>query len=301
MSGGDPMGAEPLASAPPSAPPGGPGLTQYTGYLLRRAYARSIDSERACLSDEASLREISVMATLLHDGATSQREIGDMLHVNRSVMVKVVDALEARGWVVRERNPEDRRSYALRLTSAGIEALDAAHVDLERLERDLTAELDDDQRRTLARHLRTLLAAEPVSEVESLGQVTAFLLTHAHLTLRARATAAFVSLGIDPRDFGILSVVEAEQPCSRVRIAARIGVTPPAVQGAIDALLDRGLIRRTTIVGDRRVHNLELTSEGLACLKSARRAAVQIQSDITRVLGDEAESELRELLRKVIS
>jgi DNA-binding MarR family transcriptional regulator len=275
-------------------------LSKYTGYLLRRAYARSIDCARACLSDEASLREISVMATLLHEGAASQRELGDMLHVNRSVMVKVVDALEGRGWVVRERNPDDRRSYALRLTGAGIEALDAAHADLGRLERDLTAGLDDDERARLARHLRTLLAAEPVSDVESLGQVTAFLLTHAHLTLRARATAAFESLGIEPRDFGILSVVEAEQPCSRARVASRIGVTPPAVQGAIDALLDRGLIRRTAIVGDRRVHNLELTDEGVVCLTSARQAAVAIQSDVTRILGAAAENELRDLLRKVI-
>ena len=34
-------------------------------------------------------------------------------------MVKVIDALEARGWVERVRNPDDRRAYALHATRPG--------------------------------------------------------------------------------------------------------------------------------------------------------------------------------------
>ena len=283
------------------AVPGGPGLTHYTGYLLRRAYARSLDQERACLRDETGMREVAVLATLHHNGPTSQRELGDLLRVNRSVMVKVVDGLEGRGWVVRERNPEDRRSYALRITAAGASALEGAWMDLDRLDQELTAGLDAGERVALARHLRTLLGVAPVLGVGRLGERTSYLLTFAHQSVRERAMAALGPLGIDPRDFGILSVVSAEQPCSRVLVASRIGVTPPAVQGSIDALVGRGLLQIAANPGDRREHALELTKEGRRILTAARRAASRVQADVTLALGESSEAELRGLLTKLIA
>ena len=283
------------------AVPGGPGLTHYTGYLLRRAYARSLDQERACLQDDTGMREVAVLAALHANGATSQRELGDLLHVNRSVMVKVVDALEGRGWVVRERNPADRRSYALRITEAGVRVLEGAWVDLDRLDRELMAGLDATERVTLARHLRTLLGLAPVLGVEQLGERPSYLLTFAHQSARNRAMATLGPLGIDTRDFGILSVVSAEQPCSRVLVASRIGVTPPAVQGSIDALVRRGLLQIASNPGDRREHALELTKEGRRVLAAARRAAGRVQADVTLALGESGEAELRSLLSKVIA
>ncbi len=288
----------------PSTPPFGSermSLAQYTGYLLRRAYARSIDCEREWMPHEVGLREMAVMATLHQRGPTSQRDLGERLHVNRSVMVKVVDTLEGRGFVARDRNTDDRRSYALRLTDPGLSALEDARADLRRLDNNLTAGLDEAERRALTGHLRTLLGDVPVTEVEVVGHATAFLLAHAHRTLRERAVEGFESLGIEPRDFGILAVLEAEQPCSRVQVATRIGVTPPAVQGAIDALVQRGLVRWATKAGDRRVHDLELTEKGVECLRSARHAAALIQADVTRLLGSQAESEMRGLLLKLIA
>ncbi|MGH3507841.1 MAG: MarR family winged helix-turn-helix transcriptional regulator [Nocardioidaceae bacterium] len=281
--------------------PGGPGLTHYTGYLLRRAYAHSLDQERACLQDETGMREVAVLATLHHHGTTSQRELGDLLRVNRSVMVKVVDGLEGRGWVVRERNPEDRRSYALRITAPGVRALEGAWKDLDRLDQELMAGLDAAERVALAQHLRTLLGVAPVLGVGRLGERTSYLLTFAHQSVRNRAMAALGPLGIDTRDFGILSVVSAEQPCSRVLIASRIGVTPPAVQRSIDGLVSRGLLQMAAKPGDRREHALELTKEGRRVLAAARRAASRVQADVTRALGESSEAELRSLLTKLIA
>jgi DNA-binding MarR family transcriptional regulator len=294
------MGVDRLGRTGQAAAPGGPGLTHYTGYLLRRAYARSLDQERACLDDETGMREVAVLATLHHDGPTSQRELGDLLHVNRSVMVKVVDALERRGLVVRERNPADRRSYALRITAAGARVLERAWANLDRLDRELTAELDQAERATLTGHLRVLLGVAPVLRIDPLRERTAYLLSFAHQTIRERATDALATLGIDTREFGVLSVVSAEQPCSRVLVAARIGVTPPAVQGSIDDLVDRGLLQVAAKTGDRREHALELTSEGRRVLTRGRRVARRVQSDITQVLGEPAEEELRGLLAKLI-
>jgi DNA-binding MarR family transcriptional regulator len=49
----------------------------------------------------------------------SQQAIGDALRIDRTTMVALVDDLEQRGLVRRERNPADRRAYVIRLTSEG--------------------------------------------------------------------------------------------------------------------------------------------------------------------------------------
>ena len=66
-----------------------------------------------------------MLSTLEAVGPCSQQQLVEALHVNRSMMVKLIDGLEARGLVERRRNPDDRRSYALYPTAAGRAALEA--------------------------------------------------------------------------------------------------------------------------------------------------------------------------------
>lgn len=49
----------------------------------------------------------------------SQRELGDLLVVDRSNVTGLLDRLEKAGWVRREDDPADRRVYRVSLTSAG--------------------------------------------------------------------------------------------------------------------------------------------------------------------------------------
>ena len=65
--------------------------------------------------------------------ARSQQAIGEALRIDRTTMVSLVDQLERRGLVRRERNPADRRAYTIGLTAEGRDlqrnaeaALDAA-------------------------------------------------------------------------------------------------------------------------------------------------------------------------------
>ncbi|MFC3995928.1 MarR family winged helix-turn-helix transcriptional regulator [Nocardiopsis sediminis] len=52
-------------------------------------------------------------------GPCSQQTLSEELRIDRSVMVGVCDDLERSGLVRRERNPRDRRSYAVTITDAG--------------------------------------------------------------------------------------------------------------------------------------------------------------------------------------
>lgn len=61
-----------------------------------------------------------VLKMLAAVGPCSQQALSEELRIDRSVMVGVCDDLERSGLVRRERNPRDRRSYAVTITDAGL-------------------------------------------------------------------------------------------------------------------------------------------------------------------------------------
>ncbi|GAB2597915.1 MarR family winged helix-turn-helix transcriptional regulator [Kribbella endophytica] len=60
-----------------------------------------------------------VLKMLSEVGPTSQQALSEGLRIDRSVMVTICDELERTSCVRRERNPQDRRSYAVTLTETG--------------------------------------------------------------------------------------------------------------------------------------------------------------------------------------
>lgn len=50
-----------------------------------------------------------------HENLT-QKAIGDLLHLDKSYMVNIIDYLSSNGYVFREKNPIDRRQQLIRLT-----------------------------------------------------------------------------------------------------------------------------------------------------------------------------------------
>ncbi|GGK91096.1 hypothetical protein GCM10011588_01760 [Nocardia jinanensis] len=59
-------------------------------------------------------------------GPRSQQALSEELRIDRSVMVGIADELEQSGYIRRERDPADRRAYAVTLTTAGRRALTKA-------------------------------------------------------------------------------------------------------------------------------------------------------------------------------
>jgi DNA-binding MarR family transcriptional regulator len=79
------------------------------------------------------------------------------MRVDRTTMVAIVDELESSGYVVRRRNPADRRAYALEATDGGRAWLADAMRALSGAEHRLLAPLEGDEREQLAGLLRKLL------------------------------------------------------------------------------------------------------------------------------------------------
>jgi MarR family 2-MHQ and catechol resistance regulon transcriptional repressor len=66
-----------------------------------------------------TLGQFGVLEALLHLGPLCQRELGQKLLNSRGNITLVVDNLEKKGWVRRERQTDDRRMVRVSLTARG--------------------------------------------------------------------------------------------------------------------------------------------------------------------------------------
>src|SRR3990172_2953329 len=66
-----------------------------------------------------TISQFGVLEALYHLGPLSQAEIAKKILKSSGNITMVIDNLEKRGLVKRERNQEDRRYYSISLTSAG--------------------------------------------------------------------------------------------------------------------------------------------------------------------------------------
>jgi DNA-binding MarR family transcriptional regulator len=76
-------------------------------------------------------------------------------------MVNVIDLLEESGYIVRRRNPADRREYALQLTAKGRALYARAEKAILEAERQTARRLTATEARTLMDLLERIAADEP--------------------------------------------------------------------------------------------------------------------------------------------
>jgi DNA-binding MarR family transcriptional regulator len=271
-----------------------------TGFLLRRAFVKAVGAAHACLTTDAQIRDALMLSILDQQGAISQRHLGEVTRIHQTLIVKLVDGLEGKGWVVRDRNTADRRSYALRLTDSGAAALRQLQAELEKADREFTDTLTAAETARLKELLRQLLAGDPSLEAPWASDRIGYLVARAHHAMRMRAERALSPLDLHPRDFGVLSLLGHEQPCSQRHVAQRLGISSPAVLGFVDHLVSAGLVGRARKQGDRRSYDITLTPAGVERLAHAQEAAATLQAEVVRRLGRPGDDELRALLRKVV-
>ena len=101
-----------------------PQLESHLGYWLRRvsnavsgAFARALQEKRTSVAEWVLLRE------LYERGQTAPGELADSLGLTRGAVSKIVDKLEAKGWIQTEAKEDDSRFRLLSLTRAGRRSL----------------------------------------------------------------------------------------------------------------------------------------------------------------------------------
>jgi len=143
----------------------GPASDDEIAYLLVQLgfhVARRFSERLAPLGLEP--RQFGMLTRLAANEGKSQQAMGELIGLNPTRMVFLVDELEKKGLVERRRNPDDRRSNELYLTDQGRAKLSEAQRISTDHDREIGASLSGAQRRELAALLRQVADEQGISE-----------------------------------------------------------------------------------------------------------------------------------------
>jgi DNA-binding MarR family transcriptional regulator len=132
-----------------------------------------------------------------------------------------------------------------------------------------------------------------------LGKFPGYLLARLGEASRRRFHKALEPEGLHPRDFGVMTMVDAHPGMSQQQLHEKTGIDPSSMVAVIDELQARGLAERRANPDDRRARTIFLTDEGQRTLERIRRLATQLQRELFGGLTPEELSTLHKLLRKL--
>jgi DNA-binding MarR family transcriptional regulator len=101
-------------------------------------------------------RQFRALDLLEDRGPIGQRELGEALAIDHSILVTLLNPLEADGLLTRDRDPGDRRRHVVSITPAGAERLKAGMAAQRAVEEELLAGFSAAQRAELADALATI-------------------------------------------------------------------------------------------------------------------------------------------------
>ena len=131
-------------------------LLESPSFQLERLRRRTRDGVEAALqTKQTTLREYWVLTCLVEEAASSQSALSETLAIDASDMVRLLDSLESRNWVKRERDAKDRRRQIIAATKKGVKA----HKELAELVAAAEDEALDESTNKQLKHLRKLAKA----------------------------------------------------------------------------------------------------------------------------------------------
>ena len=127
---------------------GDPGVTVLVTQLTKAVYRRTAELELGM-----RYREFVALGYLQVHSGISQQELGEALLIDANNLVIVLNELEAAGYALRRRDPEDRRRHLVEITPDGLVALKKVESAIAVVEAELLAALSATERETLRRLL----------------------------------------------------------------------------------------------------------------------------------------------------
>ncbi|ALK96824.1 MarR family transcriptional regulator [Massilia sp. WF1] len=125
-------------------------LLSLIGYNCKRAYLAIMPLFAQRMAQyELRTVDFSVLSLLHANPNIAQKRLAQALGISPPNLAPLLDRLEERGLVVRQRNPLDKRSQAVALTTAGTRLCARAEKTASELEHDATAMLSEAERAQL--------------------------------------------------------------------------------------------------------------------------------------------------------
>jgi DNA-binding MarR family transcriptional regulator len=133
----------------------------------------------------------------------------------------------------------------------------------------------------------------------ALTRNTGFLISRMGLMARRAFAEQIAEVGLTPRGWGALNVLDQEGEVTQQWLGACIGMDPSSMVSTIDELEAHGLVERRRNPQDRRAHALHITDQGRRTLTEGRKVAHRAQEKLLAPLSEDERRQLHELLLRV--
>ena len=134
----------------------------------------------------------------------------------------------------------------------------------------------------------------------SLIQRTGFLLNRSAFDIRGLFFDALHPLGVDPRQFGVLSFIAECGASSQQQIAEQVNCDRTTMVAVIDDLEKLGLAQRSVDPDDRRKSMVCVTEKGKRALERAGKAADQAERQYLAPLSAAERKQLVDMLQRLV-
>jgi len=105
--------------------------------------------------------------------------------------------------------------------------------------------------------------------------------------------------GLHPMHFGLLTMIDAEEPISQQDLSRRTGIDPSTMVARMEALEIRGLIERDRNTEDRRSYDIRLSQAGRDLLTKLKQEAKEHGDRLFAPLTADERRQLHERLTRL--
>jgi DNA-binding MarR family transcriptional regulator len=283
-------------------------FVEQPGFLLAR-----VNQIYVALHNEVSKEETPAQAEFLLLLASSEKpdqiSLARAAGVDTSTTTLVLDNLETRGLIARESDPDDRRRFILRLTSAGRRQVGGTRDAFLETQSRLVKPLNQARVAELIRMLHQI-GANPQSpapawipeehQVAAAGNLVTdspgFLCRRALQVCEAYFIESTASLSLTPRQYSVLFIVNRHPGLSQAAFSRIFGLDPATCAVIMKNLAARGLLDRKVSSQDRRERLYSLTAAGRNALQAAKPLVDKSERMVLRGL---TKAQVRELVAQL--
>jgi len=126
-------------------------------YLLSRAHHRLGNHlKKSLASKDIKITPVQAgIMFLLRKHPQTMTELSQSLAIDNSAITGLIDRLEASGFARRDSNPNDRRTYNISLTPAGLEQTSKAEIIVKSVNKEIEAGFSEEEVETFKRILNS--------------------------------------------------------------------------------------------------------------------------------------------------
>lgn len=133
--------------------------------VLGRLVKRRLEHALGAAGLGLTAAQARAIVMLYFHGPVTQQALAALTDVEPSTLVSTLDVMEREGLARRERNPDDRRAYLVRLTSRGERRVPRLFALWDEVETELVRDLDEDERAALRSQLHRLIEGLTKGEI----------------------------------------------------------------------------------------------------------------------------------------